>query len=72
MGNTLANIWDGTFHNFSIEWRPSHRPEVYVFSRVDSIVIRRESGGDLMRLEEQLDVYTGAWMSSMGLKGSLA
>jgi hypothetical protein len=62
-GGSLANIFDDRFHLFQIEWMPSQDESASLTFRVDGKEIRRESGGDLKKLEGNLDIYTSVWIS---------
>ncbi len=62
-GTDLANIFDDRSHNFQIEWTPSSNESSSLIFRLDGKEIRRESGGDLAKLEDNLDIYTSVWIS---------
>ncbi|HET9238041.1 MAG TPA: hypothetical protein VFO10_12355 [Oligoflexus sp.] len=60
--SAVPDIWDGGYHEFQVEWRPASDSSAQLIFRLDGTIIRKETGGDLGRLEEQLKVHSGAWM----------
>lgn len=62
VGGKIPALWDDRFHEFQIEWRPARDSTAGLIYRIDGVVIREEKGGDLVRLEDQMKIYAGAWM----------
>ncbi|RYZ73972.1 MAG: glycosyl hydrolase family protein [Proteobacteria bacterium] len=70
IGGPVADIWDGGFHDFQIEWLPSAGSDARIVYRVDGQVIRSDVGGDIPRLENLLEANTGVWISKVNDKDS--
>lgn len=62
IGDSVADIWDEKYHEFQVEWRPAAGGAAQLIFRLDGTIIREEKGGDLGRLEDQLEIYSGTWM----------